>query len=45
MKIVSLSHAKNVAEKKKKDFNGGYLAVVYITLGIDLINGGFFNLR
>jgi len=29
---------------KKKSFNGGYLVEINITLGIDLINGGFFNL-
>jgi len=27
---------------KKKWFNRGYLANVHITIGIDLINGGFF---
>ena len=27
---------------RKKGFNGGYLAEVNITLGIDLTNGGFF---
>ena len=33
---------KAPATTKKKDFNGGYLAEVNITLWIDLINGGFF---
>ena len=27
---------------RKKGFNRGYLVEVNITLGIDLINGGFF---
>ena len=27
---------------RKKGFSGGYLAEVNITLGIDLINGGYF---
>ena len=30
---------------RKKGFNGGYLADVNIILGIDLINGGNFNIR
>ena len=28
---------------RKKGFSGGYLVEVNITLGIDLINGGFFS--
>jgi len=31
-----------IDHSKKKSFNGGYLADVNITLGIDLIKEGFF---
>jgi len=40
--IIISTKSRSNSLQEKKCFNGGYLAEVNLTLGIDLINGGFF---